>query len=142
MTGDLVVDSGGRVDVNAKGYQSGGPGAGHNLSALIERDRFLDVGARELACEVVHESLCTRPTEPPSVAGVGFLGVDDDEFDLVVKLLVKFFETHGPVTERRSGVAAEDEGDGPFSTKIREADSYVALGILQLEVRGQIADLG
>ena len=68
--------------------------------------------------------------EPPSIAGVGFFHIDDDEFHPVLILLVEFFETHGPIAERRSGVAAKHERDRPLATEVRETNAYVALWIL------------
>jgi hypothetical protein len=61
---------------------------------------------------------------------MGFPYVDDDELDLIVILLVEFLETHGPIAEGRSGITAEDEGDGAFAEKVREANADVALRIL------------
>ncbi len=101
-----------------------------DFAPLFEGDGLLDVGARELARQIIHESLGTRTTEPPSIAGMGFLYVDDDEFDLIVILLVEFFETHGPIAEGRSGITAEYEGNRSFAAKVREANVHVALRIL------------
>ena len=101
-----------------------------DFAPLFEGDGLLDIGARELAHQIIHESLGTRTTEPPSIDRMGFLYVDDDEFDLIVILLVEFFETHGPIAEGRSGVTAEYEGDRAFAAKVGEANADVALRIL------------
>ena len=101
-----------------------------DFAPLFEGDGLLDVGARELARQIIHESLGTRTTEPPSIARMGFLYIDDDEFDLIVILLVEFFETHGPIAEGRSGITSEYEGNRSFAAKVREANVHVALRIL------------
>ena len=116
--------------------------AGCDLAALFERDRFDDIRAGELSREVVHKALGMRSTKPPSIACVGFFDIHDDELDLVVILLIEFFETHGPIAEGRSGVAPEDERDGTFSAEVGEANFLVAFRILQDEVGREVSDLG
>ena len=117
---ELMPDAVEKVRLTARG----------DFAPLFEGDGLLDVGARELARQIIHESLGTRTTEPPSIARMGFLYIDDDEFDLIVILLVEFFETHGPIAEGRSGITAEYEGNRSFAAKVREANVHVALRIL------------
>jgi hypothetical protein len=71
-----------------------------------------------------------------------FFYIDDDEFNTITVLLIEFLETHGPITERRSGVAPKDEGDRAFASEVGESNLDVTFRILQFEIRGEVADLG
>jgi hypothetical protein len=113
---DVIVH---RVDVEGNdAFEEVGLAARGDLSALIEGDGFLHVRARELTREIVDQPLCSTATQPPAVTGVGFLHVDDDEFDTIAILLEEFLETHGPVAEWRSGITAKDEGDRSLASEV------------------------
>lgn len=57
--------------------------------------------------------------KPPSIYRVGFLDIDDEKLHLLVIGFIQVTETHRPVCEGRSGVAAKYQRDGLFAAVIR-----------------------
>ena len=67
----------------------------------------------------------------PTVRGVGFLQVDDEELNFILVLSIQLFEGTSLGPERRSGVAAEDESDRPLALERAEPHRVVKhLGVL------------
>ena len=67
--------------------------------------------------------------------------VDDEECDPITEARVQGLEVPSLGTERGSGVAAEDQRDGPLPAERREPHALVAVAQGELEVRCERADL-
>ncbi len=77
------------------------------------------------------------PNHQPSF-GVRLPDVDSQELDLIVILLVKVVETHGPADIRRSGKAAEDQSHWFAVAKIGQADWILPVEIVELKIRCRV----
>ena len=80
--------------------------------------------------------------KPPPIHRVRFPNIDHQELQAVVMLPVEVVETHGPVCERRSGVAAEYQCHGFSTSVVGQSNRVLAIHITQLEIRGNISRLG
>ena len=65
--------------------------------------------------------------------------IDEEEFRAILVGVVDFFQIARLATERRSGVAAEDEHHGLFAFEAGQFHFFGFLQIREQEIRGDIA---
>ena len=104
------------------------------------RDVLALVGSRRLRED---DRLGDVNRQLPAVLGMRLLDIDDEELDSVPIALGDLLQAPGLLAEGRSGIGAEDEGDGAAVLEIGEAHLLIAVAQHgQLEVGRRVAHVG
>jgi len=69
-----------------------------------------------------------------------FLDINQEEFYLILVLLIEAVKSGNLPPERRSGITAEDQHNRLFSTKRRELDGILVIKLLQRKIRSDVTN--
>lgn len=73
---------------------------------------------------------------------MGLADVDRQELRAVMVFGIQFVETDRPLDVRRSGEAAENQGDGFLAPEIGKPNGILAVHIAQLKIGGHVSSFG
>ena len=117
-----VIEDGGETNAEIAHAGQGRGGAFLTGSGRSEQNGILDIGLHL-----------------PEIDRVGLLNVDDVEGDAILVGGLEAVELGNLPAKRRSSVAAEDEGNGPFAPLLGEANPGAVIRGWQVEIRSGIA---